>query len=305
MEFGKVRPEQLAAIDFSLPPDPEFTTAVLKSAPRLSYPLPVYVGCPTWAHKEWKGFLYPAKTKDTDYLTEYARQFNSIELNATYYRVFNETDISKWKAKAEANPDFKFCPKFPQIISHLKRLKNVQELTTDFYRGILAFGEHLGPVFLQLSDTFSPKNYTDLSVFLKDLPVDVPAFVELRDEAWFSDSRAREAAFSLMHDLQIGAIITDVPGRRDCVHLYLPSPHAFIRFVGNDLHPTDYLRLDAWVERIVEWHRQGLQSLYFFVHQHDELTTPKTADYFIAQLNKRLDLKVKRPHLTLPQQQLF
>lgn len=304
MEFGKLRPEQIATVDFTLPPDPEMTTAVLKSATPVKQ-LQVHVGGPTWAHKEWKGFVYPPKTKDTDYLTEYAKQFNSIELNATYYRIFNEADISKWKAKTAGNPDFKFCPKFPQIISHLKRLKDVHELTTAFYEGILAFGEKLGPLFLQLSDSFTPKSYADLSAYLKDLPVDIPMFTELRDEAWFSDERARNAAFGLMHNLNIGSIITDASGRRDCVHLYLPTPHAFVRFVGNALHPTDYLRIDAWVQRIKEWQQQGLQSLYFFVHQPEEKTTPQLADYFITQLNKHLNLNLRRPRLQMPEQELF
>ncbi|WP_462265992.1 DUF72 domain-containing protein [Mucilaginibacter sp.] len=304
MEFGKVRPEQLAAIDFSLPPDPEMTTAVLASAKPVQQ-LQVYVGCPTWAHKEWKGFLYPAKTKDTNYLTEYARQFNSVELNATYYRIFDEAAIGTWREKAAINPGFKFCPKFSRSISHVRRLKNSGDLTTAFYEGILAFGPHLGPLFLQLSDSFTPKSYADLRSFLEDLPVDVPVFTELRDEAWFADHRARDAAFGLMHNLNIGAVITDTPGRRDCVHLHLSTPHAFIRYVGNDLHPSDYLRMDAWVERIGQWQQQGLQSVHFFVHQHDEHTTPLTADYFIRQLNKHLGLNVKRPHLTMPEQKLF
>ncbi len=304
MEFGKVRPEQLPAIDFGLPPDPEFTTAVLQAAGPAGQ-LQVYVGCPTWAHKEWKGLLYPPKTKDADYLAEYARQFNSVELNATFYRVFDEAAISKWKTKVAASPGFKFCPKFSQSITHIRRLRNARDITTAFYEGILAFGEHLGPLFLQLSDSFTPKSYADLKYYLEDLPVDVPVFTELRDSNWFSQQQAREAAFTLMNRLNIGAVITDAPGRRDGVHLYLPTPHAFIRFVGNDLLPSDYLRIDEWVGRISQWQQQGLQSLHFFVHQHDERTTPMLADYLIAQLNKHLGLTLKRPHLALPAQRLF
>ncbi|GAB2692062.1 hypothetical protein GCM10027037_14260 [Mucilaginibacter koreensis] len=304
MEFGKVRPEQLATVDFTLPPDPDFTTQVLAASPSAAS-LQVYVGCPTWVHSEWKGLLYPPKTKDTDFLTEYAKQFNSIELNATYYRVFDEQHISKWRAKAEVNPDFKFCPKFSQIISHHKRLKNASELTTAFYRGIMAFEKHLGPVFLQLSDTFTPKSYIDLKAFLQDAPTDVPLFTELRDEAWFANPQVRDEVFGMMHNLNVGSIITDAAGRRDCVHLYLPTPHAFIRYVGNDLHPSDYLRIDAWVQRIKQWQQQGLQSLYFFVHQHDEHATPVIADYLIEQLNKNLGLNLKRPRLIPQQQGLF
>lgn len=294
MEFGRVKPEELDLVDFSLPPDPELTIKTLTALKGKSS-LQVHVGCAKWGRKEWLGKIYPPKTKEANFLDEYVKHFDCIELNATFYNVYPASTISKWKDKAESSPGFKFCPKFSQSISHIRRLKNAEEITTQFYEGIMAFGDKLGPLFLQLSDNFTPKSFPEVKAYLEHLPKDVPVFVELRHKEWFANSEARDNAFNLFHDLGIGAVITDASGRRDCVHMTLPTPHAFIRFVGNSLHRTDYKRVDDWVERIAQWKDMGLQSVWFFMHQHDERYSPELADYTSEQLNKKLGLELPRP----------
>ncbi len=294
MEFGRVTPHELAAIDFTLPPDPELTVTTLKAA-KNDQPLQVHVGCAKWGRKEWVGKIYPPKTKDANFLDEYVKHFDCIELNATFYNVYPAATISKWKDKAVTNPGFKFCPKFSQSISHIRRLKNAEEITTTFYEGILAFGDKLGPLFLQLSDNFTPKSLPELKAYLEQLPKDVPVFVELRHKEWFANDEVRQNVFNLFRSLNIGAVITDASGRRDCVHMNLPTPHAFIRFVGNSLDRTDYSRVDEWVGRIKQWRDMGLQTVWFFMHQHDERYSPELADYVSEQLNKKLGLKLHRP----------
>jgi uncharacterized protein YecE (DUF72 family) len=238
-------------------------------------------------------------------LDEYVKHFDSIELNATFYNVYPAETISKWKDKAVANPDFKFCPKFSQSISHIRRLKNAEDVTTSFYAGIEAFGDKLGPLFLQLSDNFTPKSFPELKAYLQQLPTDVPVFVELRHKDWFAVPENRDQVFQMFSDLNIGAVITDATGRRDCVHMQLPTPHAFIRFVGNGLHPTDYTRVDEWVARIKQWASMGLQSVWFFMHQHDEQFSPKLSDYVVTELNKALGLNLKRPQFIEAPKGLF
>lgn len=85
MEFGKVTPDQLDQINFRLPPDHIATTALLQKQPA-STPA-VWVGCAKWGRKDWVGKIYPKGTKDADFLKHYAKHFNCIELNATFYRM--------------------------------------------------------------------------------------------------------------------------------------------------------------------------------------------------------------------------
>ena len=294
MEFGRVNTEQLAQVDFALPPDPQLTIDTLKAAGQAKA-LEIHVGCAKWGRKEWVGQIYPDKTKEANFLDEYVKHFDCIELNATFYNVYPPATIEKWRAKAEKSPGFKFCPKFSQSISHIKRLKNAAEVTTAFYEGIMAFGDMLGPVFLQLSDNYTPKSLPELEAYLADLPRDVPVFVEVRHKDWFAVPAIRDDLFGMLKRLNIGTVITDASGRRDCVHMELSTPHAFIRFVGNGLHDTDYLRIDDWVQRIKQWRGQGLQSVWFFMHQHDEQYSPKLADYVVEQLNKELGMDMMRP----------
>lgn len=303
MEFGRVTPEELHRIDFTLPPDPQLTINTL-AASKPEGPLQVHVGCAKWGRKEWVGKIYPPKTKDANFLDEYVKHFDCIELNATFYQTYGPDTISKWKDKAAVNPDFKFCPKFSQSISHIRRLKNADDITTTFYEGIMAFGNQLGPLFLQLSDNYTPKSFSELKAYLEHLPQDVPVFVEVRHKDWFL-SPAKEQLFNMLHQLNIGAVITDASGRRDCVHMELPTPHAFIRFVGNSLDRTDYLRVDEWVARIKQWANQGLQSVWFFMHQHDERYSPELADYVSVELNKALGLDLRRPKFIEKEKGLF
>ena len=92
-----------------------------------------------------------------------------------------------------------------------------------------------------------------------------------------------------------GFIITDTEGRRDMAHMYLTIPKAFIRFVGNSLHETDYERCDKWVKRINYWLNNGIKELYFFMHMHDEATSPELTVYLIEKLNKVCKLDLHNP----------
>jgi uncharacterized protein YecE (DUF72 family) len=308
MEFGRVTPQELATVDFTLPPDTALTLSTLEAA-KSSIPLEVRVGCAKWGRKEWVGQIYPLKTKEANFLDEYVKHFDCIELNATFYNVYGPDTITKWKAKADSNPDFKFCPKFSQSISHIRRLKNAEDITTSYYEGVMAFGDKLGPMFLQLSDNYTPKSFPELKAYLEQLPKDVPVFVELRHKEWFAVPENSEKVFKLFHDLNIGAVITDATGRRDVVHMNLPTPHAFIRFVGNGLvsgnFDSDKARLDEWVARIKQWQQMGLRSVWFFMHQHDERYSPILADYVTDELNKALDTKLLRPKFIEAQSTLF
>lgn len=304
MEFGKVSLQQLPSVDFSLPSDTKFTQETLRKNPAHTK-LKVYVGCAKWGIKDWVGQIFQPKTKENQYLEAYVNQFNAIELNATFYKLYGAETIEKWKVKAASNTDFLFCPKFPSIITHVKRLKDATELTTEYYKAIIAFEDKLGPAFLQLNDNFGPKNFSDLQQYLEHLPQDVPLFVELRHEAWFSDRAMQEKVFELFRKLNIGAVITDTSGRRDVVHMNLSTSSAFIRFVGNNLHLTDYQRIDEWIVRIKKWQNLGLENLYFFMHQQEETASPVLADYFISGINKALDLDIKRPKFIKKAPELF
>jgi uncharacterized protein YecE (DUF72 family) len=288
MEFGKVNPGEIGSIDFILPEDGAQTKITLDGKPHKQPKF--FVGCAKWGRKEWIDLIYPSKTKEKDFLGEYVKHFNSIELNAVFYSIPKEEQILKWKALAESNDDFVFCPKFSRTITHVKRLNNAETETDWYLKAVSAFGDKLGPCFLQLGDNFGPKNYEVLAKYLEALPKDFRLFLEVRHAEWFENAEERIKLFSLLAKLNIGAAITDASGRRDCLHMELPTPKAFIRFVGNggNFLQSDKDRVDEWVSRLKLWLDNGLEEVYFFLHQHDESDTPLIADYTIKQFNKHL-----------------
>ena len=292
MEFGRVPENELDKIDFRLPPDPTFNKKILRGKTMASPK--VYVGCAKWGRIEWVGKIYPLKTKEKDFLNHYVQHYNSIELNATHYKVYGPTGIQRWAAKANGK-DFMFCPKMFQGVTHRGSLKGKDFILNEFLRGIVAFEKHLGPVFVQVSDTFSPKRKNELFDFLKSLPTDLQFFLEVRHPDWFGKKEIREELFSTLQEINVGAVITDAAGRRDCAHMHLAIPKTFIRFVGNSLHETDYPRIDDWANRIKGWLVNGLNELYFFMHMHDEAKSPELTVYLVDQLNKVCGLDLIKP----------
>lgn len=292
MEFGRVPMEELDSIDFTLPAEPVFNKRILSG--KTAKNPKMYLGCAKWGRSEWVGKIYPPKTKEKDFLQQYVEHYNSIELNATHYKIYGANGIAKWAAKANGK-DFKFCPKMYQGVTHRGSLKGKDFITTEFLRGIIAFKEHLGPVFVQVNETFSPKRRDELFTYLKLLPTDLQFFLEVRHPDWFAKENIRNDLFNTLREMNMGAVITDTSGRRDCAHMHLPISKAFIRYVGNSLHKTDFTRCDAWVLRIKYWLENGLQEIYFFMHMHDEATSPELTVYLVDKLNKECGLNLIKP----------
>ena len=285
MKFGSV--DNPASINFTLPPDHPDTSKVLTN--RKNKLEQVFVGCAKWNRGDLKGF-YPRGTKDE--LTYYSRQFNSIELNATFYNLYDEKQIKTW---ADKTPDgFKFFPKVNQRISHFGRLKNIDVLVEDVVVSMRAFGDKMGMMFLQLHNNFAPKDIDRLQHFVEIWPKDIPLAVELRHTDWFNDEVVASNTYRLFEEHNITNIITDTAGRRDLLHMRLTTPVAFIRYVGAN-HETDYARLDEWVLRLKEWKDMGLQNLYFFVHQNIEKESPLLSAYFIKKMNEALKTGIEPP----------
>jgi uncharacterized protein YecE (DUF72 family) len=292
MEFGRVPEDELSTVDFSLPSEPPANKKILKG--KKSKNARVYLGCAKWGTQEWVGKIYPPKTKEKDFLDHYVKHYNCIELNATHYKLYGPAGIAKWAAKANGR-DFRFCPKMYNAITHRGSLKTKAFLTNEFLRGAIAFGNHLGPIFVQVSDVFSPKRKDELLGYLRTLPVDLQFFVEVRHPEWFSNTKIKRELFDTLHELNMGAVITDTAGRRDCCHMELTIPKAFIRYVGNSLHKTDFARCDAWVKRIRNWLQNGIEELYFFMHMHDEATSPELTVYLADRLNAICGLHLQKP----------
>lgn len=285
MKFGQVPDPSI--IDFTIPPTPPETIQLLNEN-KDNNPMEVYVGCAKWNKTDLKGF-YPRGTKDE--LAYYSTQFNSIELNATFYNSPSKQQVETWRDKTPK--DFKFFPKIPQSISHFSRLLNTDEKVKEFVDSTALFEDKFGMAFLQLIDNFKPKDFDRLEKFLKDFPKGYPLAVEVRNEEWFKPEVA-EKFYKLLEETNKTNVLVDTAGRRDMMHMRLTTPTAFIRYVGAN-HPSDYTRLDEWIDTIVIWKEAGLKQLYFFIHQNVEVESPLLAAHFIEKLNKAIGTNLPIP----------
>lgn len=286
MKFGQVADATL--VDFTLPDDHPDTEVLLRSQLNTK-PLEVSVGCAKWNKQDLKNF-YPRGTKNE--LAYYASQFNSIELNATFYRNFPVAQIEKWY---ETVPEsFRFFPKIMQRVSHIKRLNGIEAALEDCLEGFVHFQDKLGTIFLQMHNNFGPKNFDRVQHFLEIWPKELPLAVEFRHTDWFNDAAVANELYHLLETKNATNIIVDTAGRRDLMHMRLTTNKAFVRYVGAN-HASDYERLDAWVDRIVDWKAQGLQQLNFFIHQNIEEASPLLSAYFIEKLNAKVGTSLQIP----------
>ncbi len=295
MEFGQVDDPQ--KIDFTIPSDHPDTAKLLKAQSSKNFE--AYVGCAKWNKKDLKNF-YPRGTKDE--LAFYSTQFNCIELNATFYRLFPPATFDNWYQAVPEN--FGFFPKLEQSISHFRRLKDVQEFVEQNVANMSHLREKLKMPFLQMHNNFGPKDFDRVAAFAENWTYEVPLAIEFRHTDWYNDAAVSSKLYDLLETHGITNILVDTAGRRDLMHMRLTTPMAFIRWVGANEPESDRSRLDEWVGRIAKWKKAGLQKLFFFVHQNAEQESPALAAHFIERLNKKVGTAVPVPK-TLEAKGLF
>lgn len=276
MEYGRINdPKILDQINWQLSdPDP------LAAQYLAQYPHSVThlrMGAPAWSHKEWVGKIYPFKTSASKYLYHYSRYFNTIELNTTHYRIPTLEQTQKWSEQVP--PDFLFCPKVFQGISHDRNGLIDPALLKTWLQFLENLKDRRGPCFLQLPPSFDYSWKTLLFKFLQQWPSEFQLAIELRHPTWFHGGVVLPALTQYLQSRGIGLVITDVAGHREVQHSSISADFTMIRFIGNSLHSSDYTRAQVWNARLHEWEKQGLPGIYFFVHQPDDIFVPEMMTY--------------------------
>ena len=167
MDFGRLAdPAQLETVNFALPDEAPATTRMLAELAPASTP-DIYIGCPIWNHPGLAEQLYPPATPPGEYLRHYARHFNTIELNTTYYGT-RPGLLRRWHSMVA--PEFRFVPKLVKTVSHDRRLRQAESETLQFCNSLTELGANLGPVFALLPGDFGPAQFVDLARFVTGFP---------------------------------------------------------------------------------------------------------------------------------------
>ncbi|AGH94338.1 DUF72 domain-containing protein [Pseudobdellovibrio exovorus] len=283
MEFGKL--QDVSHVDWTLPLDSELSLRFVRQQAKVENTATEYrLGTPAWAHKEWVGLIYPPKTSAADYLYHYSRAYGSIELNTSHYRIPSAEQTAKWRSQVPA--DFLFCSKVFQEISHRRHGLSDRGLLSTWYDYLKTLENNRGPSFIQFPPHFDYNSKALLFQFLKQWPDDFELALELRHPSWLQDRQILPALTEYLQTRRIGLVITDVAGRRDLLHTSISSDFTMIRFIGNDLHPSDTTRMADWAERLKAWSDEGLKRVFFFVHEPDDIKAPQMTQITIQQLRE-------------------
>ena len=196
----------------------------------------------------------------------YNHKFNSLELNATLEEIPTAEQVRKWYRAVEGT-GFRYCPWLYKGISHSGRIDSPKlGLTNDFFNRMTELKDCLGTSLLCLPDTVNAENRDGLFRYLQGVGMEKDLSVEFNHEDWFIDTNRFLLLIEKLHQLNKGVIITDIPLRRNAVHMQLSNATAVIRFYGLGWNDTDLFRISQWKKAIHSWYLQGLEKCYFFLH---------------------------------------
>lgn len=183
----------------------------------------LYIGTSGWVYPHWRRQFYPDDLAESDWLAFYARHFDSVELNRSFYRLPTADNIAEW---CDRTPDnFRFAVKASRYITHMKKLREPDKTLPALLDCIQGLDEKLGPVLFQLPPRWR-SNPDRLQDFLRALPADLRVAVELRDASWHNEDiteilRDCNAAFCIY---DIGGLTSPRRVTADFIYLRLHGP---------------------------------------------------------------------------------
>lgn len=235
----------------------------------------VHIGISGWRYKGWRGKFYPTSLRQREELAYAAGQLNSIEINGTHYSLQRPSSFEQWRTETPDN--FVFSIKGSRFITHMKKLKDVDEALANFFaQGLLALGPKLGPILWQLppQTSFNPERLSD---FFNKLPrsteeaaalarghsprLDGRSFTEAITQQKLRhcleirhDSFCTPEAVALLREHTIGLVVADTvewPLLFD-----VTSDFVYCRLHGSEqLYVSGYddAALDTWADRVTRW----------------------------------------------------
>lgn len=219
-----------------------------------------WIGTSGFSYKDWKEIFYPKGLSQKKWLAYYAQHYNTVEINATFYRYFARTVFARW---GDETPDeFRFTLKGPRDITHIKQLHEIDTELARFLDSIQDLRAKLAMLLWQFPPSFkcdTDNSKEKFTLFVERLPQDIKHVVEFRHKSWFNDN-----VYALLNIHNIGFVIND-SSRFQAVER-VTGDFVYIRFHGpTRLYASLYTpeALQAWTEKIKEWLKQYDVYIYF------------------------------------------
>jgi uncharacterized protein YecE (DUF72 family) len=236
----------------------------------------IYVGTSGYAYKEWKGKFYPEKISSKDMLRFYSGRLHTVEINNTFYRMPKESVLTSWGEQVPGG--FVFALKAPQVITHLKQLRDVSEEAKYLFRTVSVLDRKLGPVLFQFPKSFRADRAA-LENFLALVPDDVACAFEFRSPSWLNDE-----VLGLLRKKGSSLCIADTD-ENPVDQIVSTAPWGYLRLRRADYADADLVQ---WAERILS--QKWEKAFVFFKHEdEDPVRGPLRAMRFQEMIDSRVE----------------
>lgn len=262
----------------------------------------LHVGCAMWSHKSWQGRFLAHPLPSHERLRYYASWCNAVEGNTTFYATPARDTVTSWAQQTD--PDFRFVIKLPKLITHERRLTDVDDALRDFLYAIEPLGPRAHALWIQLPGSFTPADVSTLARFLRRLPGSHRYAVEVRHPAFFDDPRST----SLLEGVLSASAAEWIPFDTTAFFQAPPTSDAerdawtkkprmplrslaltdrpIVRYLGRDASARTIEGWRRWLDVAAEWLREG-RSPTMFVHTPDNSDAPLLARRFHDEVRAR------------------
>jgi uncharacterized protein YecE (DUF72 family) len=256
-----------------------------------------------WTHAPWQGRFLPHPLPPRERLHAYATWCNAVEGNTTFYATPARTTVEMWAGQVE--PDFRFVPKVPKVITHERRLHKAEEELRTFLTAMEPLGSRAHALWIQLPASFAPADLGSLASFLLRAPSAFRYAVEVRHPAFFEEERSTRLLERVLG--RVGAewvpfdtvTLFQTPatsyGEREA---WLSKPRAprrtraltqypIVRYIGRDDVDVTVKGWQYLADQAAEWLREG-RSPTIFLHTPDNAESLPLARRFHADVSARV-----------------
>lgn len=228
----------------------------------------IRIGTSGWIYRHWRGEYYPAKLATSEWFAYYCRDFDTVEINNTFYRLPEEATFKTWHHQAPGG--FLYALKCNRYLTHnLKLLQAAKPLRRLFSRARL-LGEHLGPILYQLPPRWK-KNTARLAEFCDQLPSGIEQVFEFRERDWLDND-----VWEVLRQHNVGLCIHDLLPRHPKV---VTSPIVYVRFHGTSGKYAGHYhrdRLRRWADWMINNAVQG-RNVYAYFNNDQQAAAIKDA----------------------------
>ncbi|MDP2925940.1 MAG: DUF72 domain-containing protein [Nanoarchaeota archaeon] len=234
------------------------------------------IGTSGWNYEHWENRFYPKIISKKEWFNFYSKNFNTVEINYSFYRWPNEKTMKKWYKESPSS--FKFTLKAPRTITHVKKLNNTEKWVNDFYKLASLLKEKLACILFQLppSFNFNINNLNKLKKFLESLDLKIENVIEFRHASWWN-----KKVFILLKNKAIFCIVSSQEMPKDVV---LTENTAYFRFHGIN-YSSDY-SLNELKKYADKMKKLKCKKVYAYFNNDSNAYAVKNAKQLIKLVNE-------------------